>query len=282
MTKSAAPSSPGKATTATRPTSPADLLEGPLRQRAQRLGLYGLLARWGEFDKEAWIPKLLDLEEEERRRRSLERRIRNARLGRFKPIADFDWTWPKDLDRELVDELFHLSFLDEAANVVLVGPNGTGKTTIAQNLAYEAISRGHTARFTTASEMLNDLAGQESASGLARRLRPYCHSALLVIDEVGYLSYDTRHADLLFEVVSRRAQQRSTIVTTNKPFAEWNQVFPNAGCVVALVDRLVHKAEIVRIDGDSYRVKEAKEREARRAEERRKRPRKAPRDHPRP
>jgi DNA replication protein DnaC len=284
MTKSAAPSSHGKAataTTATRRTSPADLLDGPLRQRAQRLGLYGLLARWAELDQEPWVPKLLDLEEGERRRRSLERRIRNARLGRFKPIGDFDWTWPKDVDRELVDELFQLTFLDEAANVVLVGPNGTGKTTIAQNLAYEAISRGHTARFTTASEMLNDLAGQESASGLARRLRAYCHAALLVIDEVGYLSYDTRHADLLFDVVSRRAQQRSTIVTTNKPFAEWNQVFPNAGCVVALVDRLVHKAEIVRIDGDSYRVKEAKEREARRAEERRKRPRKAPRDDPR-
>jgi len=278
MTKSAAPSSPAKATIARRSTSPADLLDGPLRQRAQRLGLYGLLARWTELDKEAWIPRLLDLEEEERRRRSLERRIRNARLGRFKPIADFDWTWPKDVDRDLVDELFQLSFIDEAANVVLVGPNGTGKTTIAQNLAHEAISRGYTARFTTASEMLNDLAGQESASGLARRLRAYCHSALLVIDEVGYLSYDTRHADLLFDVVSRRAQQRSTIVTTNKPFAEWNQVFPNAGCVVALVDRLVHKAEIVRIDGDSYRVKEAKEREARRAEERRKRPRRAPRD----
>jgi len=278
MTKSAAPGSPAKATIARRSTSPADLLDGSLRQRAQRLGLYGLLARWTELDKEAWIPRLLDLEEEERRRRSLERRIRNARLGRFKPIADFDWTWPKDVDRDLVDELFQLSFIDEAANVVLVGPNGTGKTTIAQNLAHEAISRGYTARFTTASEMLNDLAGQESASGLARRLRAYCHSALLVIDEVGYLSYDTRHADLLFDVVSRRAQQRSTIVTTNKPFAEWNQVFPNAGCVVALVDRLVHKAEIVRIDGDSYRVKEAKEREARRAEERRKRPRRAPRD----
>jgi DNA replication protein DnaC len=278
MTKNATPSSSAKAATAPRSTSPADLLEGPLRQRAQRLGLYGLLARWAELDQEAWIPKLLDLEEEERRRRSLERRIRNARLGRFKPIADFDWSWPKDVDRDLVDELFQLSFLDEAANVVLVGPNGTGKTTIAQNLAHEAIARGHTARFTTASEMLNDLAGQESASGLARRLRAYCHSALLVIDEVGYLSYDTRHADLLFDVVSRRAQQRSTIVTTNKPFAEWNQVFPNAGCVVALVDRLVHKAEIVRIDGDSYRVKEAKEREARRAEERRKRPRRASRD----
>jgi len=254
-------------------TSAADLWDGPLRQRAQRLGLYGLLARWAELENEPWVPRLLDIEEEERKRRSLERRVRNARLGRFKPAADFDWSWPKDVDKDLVDELFTFAFLEEAANVVFIGPNGTGKTTLAQNLAHEAVLRGHTARFATASEMLNDLAAQESASALARRFRTYCHPALLVIDEVGYLSYDTRHADLLFEIVSRRAQQRSTIVTTNKPFSEWNQVFPSASCIVALIDRLVHRAEIVRLDGDSYRVKEAKERETRRADERKRRAR---------
>lgn len=250
-----------------------DLWDGQLRQRAQRLGLYGVLNRWGELEKDPWVPKLIEMEEQERKRRSLERRVRNARLGRFKPVADFDWAWPKDIDRDLVDELFTLAFLDEAANVVLVGPNGVGKTTIAQNLAHEAVLRGFTARSATASEMLNDLAAQESASALARRLAVYCRPALLVVDEVGYLSYDSRHADLLFEVVSRRAQQRSTVITTNKPFSEWNQVFPSAGCVVALIDRLVHKAEVVRIDADSYRVKEAKERETKRAAERKQRAR---------
>jgi DNA replication protein DnaC len=104
---------------------------------------------------------------------------------------------------------------------------------------------------------------------LTRRLRRYTKPALLVCDEVGYLSYDTRHADLLFEVVNRRTSApRATILTTNRPFQEWGQVFPNAACVVALVDRLVQKAEIVKIKGDSYRHKEAQEREGRRAAER--------------
>ena len=114
--------------------------------------------------------------------------------------------------------------------------------------------------FGTASEILNELAQQDSAIGLARRLRRYVNPSLLVIDEIGYLIHTGRHADLLFEIVSRRHQTKATIVTTNKPFTEWNQVFPNSSCVVALIDRLVHRADVVNIEGESYRLKEAKER----------------------
>lgn len=234
----------------------------PPKTRALKLGLHGLVARWDEVGAEPWIDTLLKVEEEERRRRSLERRIRNARFGRFKPMADFDWRWPKKVDRELLDEIFRFDFLAEAANVVLVGPNGIGKTMIAQNLAHQAVLRGRTVRFTTASELLNDLAAQESGSALTRRLRRYCHPDLLVIDEIGYLSSTAKHADLLFEVVNRRYQQKSIVLTTNKSFKEWNEVFPSAGCVVTLIDRLVHKAEIVDLDGESYRRKEATERAA--------------------
>lgn len=234
--------------------------EVPPRTRAAKLGLHGLVARWDEVGGSAWIAPLLQVEEEERQRRSLERRIRCARLGRFKPMSDFDWAWPKKVDRPLLDDLFRFDFLAEAANVVLAGPNGVGKTMIAQNLAHQAVLRGHTVRFTTASELLNDLAAQESGSALTRRLRRYCHPELLVIDEVGYLSSTAKHADLLFEVVTRRYQQKSIVLTTNKPFKEWNEIFPSAGCVVTLIDRLVHRAEIVDLDGESYRVKEAKER----------------------
>ena len=116
--------------------------------------------------------------------------------------------------------------------------------------------------------MLNDLAAQDSSTALARRLRRYTTLTVLLVDEVGYLSYDSRAADLLFEVVSRRHEQRSIILTTNKPFAEWNEVFPNSSSVTALVDRLLHRAEIVKIEGDSYRAKEAKERAARKARQR--------------
>ena len=101
-------------------------------------------------------------------------------------------------------------------------------------------------------------------SGLRRKLRHYAAPDVLIIDEVGYLSYSNRHADLLFELVSRRYQNKSTVVTTNRAFADWGEVFPNAACVVSLIDRLMHRAEVVRIDGESYRAKEAQEREAQR------------------
>ena len=162
-----------------------------------------------------------------------------------------------------------LDFLTEAANVVLVGPNGVGKSTLAQNIAHQALIAGHTALFTSAGQLLGDLCALDSDSALRRRLRHYARPELLVIDEVGYLSYSNRHADLMFELVSRRYQSRSTLITTNRPFAEWHEVFPTAACVVSLIDRLVHNAEIIAIEGDSYRLKEARERTDQRARQRR-------------
>lgn len=246
------------------------------RQRAQKLGLYGLLSDWPAVADQPWIEELLAREEAGRQQRSLERRIHSSKLGRFKAITDFDFTWPKKIDREQIDDLFSLSWIDSATNVILLGPNGVGKSMIAKNLLYQAVVRGATARFVTASEMLNDLVAQDGTSALQRRLARYCSPHVLAIDEVGYLSYDHRHADLLFEVVTRRYGVRSTLITTNKPFAEWNEVFPNAACVVTLIDRLVHHAEIVQIDGDSYRLKEAREEAATKAKERAARRRRRP------
>jgi len=243
---------------------------GP-RERATKLGLYGLLARWDELGEEPWVEHLLEIEESERDCRSLQRRLRNAKIRAFKPMADFDWSWPTKIDREAVRDLFRFEFLEEAGNVILIGPNGVGKTTIAQNLAHEALIAGHTVLFTSASEMLNDLAAQDGPSALSRRLRRYVRPSLLVVDEVGYLSYSSQHADLLFDIVNRRNADRSTVVTTNKPFGAWNEVFPNSSSVVALVDRLVHRSDIVEIDGESYRLKEAKERKAEKSRQRAKR-----------
>jgi DNA replication protein DnaC len=132
------------------------------------------------------------------------------------------------------------------------------------NIGYQAVLAGHTALFTTAGQLLGELAALDSDSGLRRKLRQYAAPDVLIIDEVGYLSYSNRHADLLFELVSRRYQTKSTVVTTNRAFADWGEVFPNAACVVSLIDRLMHRAEVVRIDGQSYRAKEAQEREAQR------------------
>jgi len=240
----------------------------PLRDRATALRLHGLLAHWGEASAAGWVETLLDWEEQERRRRSLERRLTDARIGRFKPLCDFDWTWPKRCDRPAIEALMSLDFLADAANAVIVGPNGVGKSTLARNIAHQAVVRGHTALFTNAGQMLGDLAALDSDSALRRRIRHYAAPSLLLIDEVGYLSYSNRHADLLFELISRRYETKSTLVTTNRPFAEWHEVFPSAACVVSLVDRLVHNAEIIAIDGDSYRLKEATERSERRARQR--------------
>lgn len=241
----------------------------PQLQRVRALGLFGLASHWNEVRSQAWVSTLLQYEETERKHRSLLRRLRNARIGSFKPMADFDWDWPKELDRESVDDLFSLQFIEEGNNVVLIGNNGVGKTMIIKNLAHEALVRGHTVRFTTASDMLADLAAQDSSVSLARRLRRFCNPTLLCVDEVGYLSYDNRYADLLFEVVSRRYQARRPIVlTTNKIFDDWAQVFPNAACVVTLIDRLVHRCEQIEIDAESYRAKEAKEQAAAKAKAR--------------
>jgi DNA replication protein DnaC len=249
-------------------TTPTTTTTDPLYRRAQQLGLYGLLSDWQAVATAPWLEELLRREEAGRQQRSLERRLTASKIGRFKAMVDFDYDWPKKIDRLHVEDLFSLSWINDATNVILVGPNGIGKTMIVQNLVYQAVVHGATALFLTASELLNDLAAQEAPSSLQRRLRRYCAPTVLALDEVGYLSYDNRHADLLFEVVTRRYGKKPTLITTNKAFADWNEVFPNATSVVTLVDRLVHHAEIVQLEGESYRRKEAQELATRKAQDR--------------
>ena len=251
------------------PATTTSLTLQAVRDRLRALGLYGLASQAEVLMHEPWLARVLEIEEIERHRRSLKRRMDDARLGEFKLLAEFDWTWPQQCDRALVQELHSLAFIEEAANVVFIGPNGLGKTMLLKNIVHQAVVQGYSARFNLASDMLHDLAAQDSSIALARRLRRYTRPALLAIDEVGYLSYDARYADLLFEVVTRRyEQQRPILLSTNKAFGEWNQVFPNAACVVTLVDRLVHRAEIVTLAGKSYRLKEAEERSASKAKSR--------------
>lgn len=205
------------------------------------------------------LEQLARVEAEDRSRRSVERRLARSHLGRFKPIADFDWNWPKEIDRDAVDRVLSLSFLERPENVVLVASQGLGKTMIAKNAAHAAVLAGHTALFVTASDLLLDLGKQEGGRALDRRLAHYAQPSVLAIDEVGYLSYDNHAADLIFQIVSRRYERRSTIVTTNLAFAEWHTVFPNVACAVALIDRLTHHAEILAIKGESYRKREAEQ-----------------------
>lgn len=230
-----------------------------LKEKARKLRLRVIVSNWDHYSRQDWLEPFLLAEEQERDRRSFEKRIREARIGHFKPLSEFDWTWPTQIDRQQVEELFGLGFLKENSNVILVGTNGLGKSMIAQNLAHTALMQGVPTRFVKASDMLNELIECDGSIERRKCLKKYCNIHLLVIDELGYLSYDTRFADLLYEVVSGRYERHSTIVTTNKSFGDWKEIFPHAACAVTLVDRLLHRCESVLIKGKSFREKEALE-----------------------
>lgn len=234
-----------------------------------RLRALGLLATAAAFDdivalatKKRWgctelLEHIADIEEKDRARRGLERRTKRSRLERFKPMADFDWNWPDKIDRPLVESVLRLDFIAEARNVVMVAPQGLGKTMIVQNIAHQAILAGHSVLFVTAAQLLLDLGAQESSRALDRRLRYYAQVALLIVDEIGFLAFDNRNADLLFQVVSRRYEKKSLVLTTNLLFRDWHTIFPNATCATALIDRVVHHADVISIEGKSYRARDA-------------------------
>jgi DNA replication protein DnaC len=208
------------------------------------------------------LEHLADLEEKERARRSLERRTSRSRIGRFKPIDAFEWNWPTHIDKELVESALDLDFIGAARNVVLVAPQGLGKTMLAQNIAHRAILAGHSVLFTSAAQLLLDLGSQESSRALDNRLKGYASIGLLVVDEVGYLAFDKRNADLLFQVVCRRYEKKSLVLTTNLAFQDWPSIFPNATCATALIDRVVHHADVIAIEGESYRLRQAEQRKS--------------------
>jgi DNA replication protein DnaC len=248
-------------------TSPIPMTNHDLAVALKKIGLTAvsqnlddLIAR---FIKGRWSPQnLLEevhrIEDAERARRSLERRLQASHIGRFKPIADFDWNWPTDIDRELIERSLTLDFVRDGRNLILVGNNGLGKTMIAKNIAHAAVLAGHSVLFRSAPDIIESLQC-DSPEARRRRLRAYARPALLCIDEIGYLSYDSNAADLLYQVVNRRYEQRSILMTTNKSFKEWNQVFPNASCIVTLLDRLTHHADVTVIRGKSYRVRESEQ-----------------------
>jgi DNA replication protein DnaC len=201
------------------------------------------------------LEQLADLEERARAAVNLARRTHSACLGTFKPIDRFDWSHPEKVDRSLVERLLELDFIDRGENVILKGDSGLGKTTIAQNLGIAALAAGYTVRFSTLAAALADLLGQESVPAFDRRVRRYTRPDLLILDELGYLPCDGRAADILYNIISRRHEQRSTLITTNLAYKQWGTVFPSAACVVALVDRFAQHCHRVEIVGESWRDK---------------------------
>lgn len=202
------------------------------------------------------LEQLVQAETNERARRSLERRLRWSGLKNFKPMADFEWNWPTSIERETIQRALSLDFIGQARNLILIGANGLGKTMIAQNICHAAVLAGHSVLFRSASALLEDL-HRQNPEGRRRKLRSYANVGLLCLDEVGYLSCDDKAADLLYEVVNRRYERKPLIITTNRTFQEWNEVFPNATCIATLLDRLLHHADATVIQGNSYRIREA-------------------------
>jgi DNA replication protein DnaC len=202
--------------------------------------------------------QLCTLEQREREARNLARRVKMATLGNAKPLDRFDWNHPRSIDRDLYEHLHSsLDFIRRGENVLLRGQAGVGKSTLAQNLGLRALERGHTVRFCTLPAALADLLRQESIPATERRLRRYTSPDLLCLDELGYVPCDSRAADLLFHIISRRHEARSVVITTNLAFKQWGSVFHDASCLGALVDRFAQHCHVIDIDADSWRNKEA-------------------------
>jgi DNA replication protein DnaC len=200
---------------------------------------------------------LLDLLMREQLRVVTEERARRRlkRSGIF-PIASldgYDFNYPKSIDRDVVTRASTLEFIKEKTNCVYVGPSGVGKTHLANAIGLLACLRGYNVRFVLAADLVNDLVAGQSRNTLQRRLATWAAPDLLLIDELGYLSFDARGADLLYQVFNKRYLRASTCVTTNLPFKDWGKLFHNAAAASAIADRLVHKGLLIRITGKSRR-----------------------------
>jgi len=209
---------------------------------------------WTPLD---FLSRLAEGESLRRKDRATQRRIAEARFPILKTLEQFNWTWPKKINRPQVQNLFRLSFLKERGNVVFMGGVGLGKTHLATALAYEGCLCGHATFFTTAIDIVNTLAAAQTANRLKSELKKYLSPAILLVDELGYLPIDKTGADLLFQVFSQRYETGSTIVTTNQAYKNWARIFNNdATLTSAVLDRLLHHAETVTFEGKSYRMKD--------------------------
>jgi DNA replication protein DnaC len=210
-----------------------------------------------QWDHLEYLRRLIEGEHNDQRQRRVQARIKSARFPVLKTLEQFHWTWPKKINRLAVQNLFRLEFLGHQANVVFLGNVGVGKTHLASALGYAACLEGHSVLFAGAIEVINDLQAAQKGGALKHALKKYLRPVLLILDEVGYLPIDQKGADLLFQGISQRYERGSIALTTNKPFKQWASIFNNDSTIAsAVLDRLLHHAETIVIEGTSYRMKD--------------------------
>jgi DNA replication protein DnaC len=227
---------------------------GYLKNNCRPLMAEAAAKHWSHLD---YLGRLIEGEAAARQDRAIARRIKEARFPVIKTLESFRWEWPKKINRLQIQDLFRLRFIEEKANVIFLGLVGLGKTHLATALAYAACQNGYSVLFANAIDVINTLSAAQTNGILKSELKRYLAPALLVLDEVGYLPIDQRGADLLFQVISQRYERGSLLVTSNKAFKQWSTIFNGDSTITsAVLDRLLHHAETVVIEGSSYRMKD--------------------------
>jgi DNA replication protein DnaC len=243
-----------------------DKTTNPLDADLRMLGLSFMAEHHGQLAAKAardslnhvdYLSRLTEGELNQRRDKATVRRIKNARFPVLKTLDQFSWNWPKKINRMAVQNLFRLQFMEDHSNVIMLGTVGLGKTHLATALGYTACLAGKSVLFATAVDTINTLAAAQAASRLKVELKKYLAPSLLILDELGYLPIDKHGADLLFQVISMRYERGSTVITSNRAFKQWPEIFNNDSTLTsAILDRLLHHAETCVIEGKSYRMKD--------------------------
>jgi DNA replication protein len=204
-----------------------------------------------------FLSELIQQESNLRLDRTIARRVKTARFLVIKTLDQFNWSWPKKINQTQIQNLFRLKFIEDKSNVIFVGGVGLGKTHLACALGYHACLKGHTVLFASAVDAVNHLISAQHVGNLKQELKKYLNPSVLILDELGYLPIDKNGADLLFQIISSRYEQGSLVITTNRVFKDWAEIFNNDSTLTsALLDRLLHHTEAVVIEGKSYRMKE--------------------------
>jgi DNA replication protein DnaC len=246
--------SPDQAATETLRTQLASLKLSHLLERFEPLAQEAGAEQWSHVE---YLARLIEGEAHAREDRSIQRRVGLARFPVLKTLDRFDWSWPGKINRPQIQNLFRLRFIEEKGNVIFMANVGLGKSHLSIALGHAACLRGYSVLFTTAVNIINSLSAAQAQGNLKRELRKYLQPRLLVVDELGYLPIDKHGADLLFPIISERYERGALIITTNRAYKHWPEIFNQDSTLTsALLDRLLHHSETVVIEGKSYRMKE--------------------------